>query len=189
MLEIIQVWDASALLWIQENLRNTFFDAVLPLYSTMGDAGLLWMALSALMLCFPKTRKAGLLALCAMALGLICNNLILKHLVARQRPWLVVENLLPLLEAPDPLSFPSGHTCAAFAAAGIWCRTLPGKGLRAIALLLAVLMGVSRLYVGVHFPTDVLAGMVVGLFCSWVVWRLALLVEKKRQLRRKTELD
>ena len=72
------------------------------------------------MLIFPKTRRAGLLALLAMALGFLCTNVVLKHLVARPRPWLVVEGLIHLVAEDDPHSFPSGHTCAAFAAASVW---------------------------------------------------------------------
>jgi undecaprenyl-diphosphatase len=104
-----------------------------------------------------------------MLLGLVFNNFLLKNLVARPRPWLTVPGLLPLMEPPDPNSFPSGHTCAAFAAAGIWMRTLPDRRLKAAAAAAAVLMGYSRVYVGVHYPTDVLAGMCIGLFCAWAV--------------------
>ena len=108
------------------------------------------------------------------AAGLLCTNVALKHLVGRARPWLSVEGLVPLVEEHDPNSFPSGHTCAAFAAASAWCRTLPRRWMKVTAVVLAALMGFSRLYVGVHFPSDVLAGMAVGLLCGWLaclLWR------------------
>lgn len=82
--------------------------------------------------------------------------------------------LVPLIAENDPNSFPSGHTCAAFAAAGAWCRTLPRRWMKRAAVALAALMGFSRLYVGVHFPSDVLAGLCVGLLSSalaWLLWR------------------
>ena len=164
--------DGGVLLWIQETLRCAVCNGILSVYTKLGDAGMLWIALSVLMLCFRKTRKAGLASLLAMLLGLLCTNVALKHLVGRDRPWLVVEGLIPLVAEHDPNSFPSGHTCAAFAAASAWCRTLPTRWMKITAVVLAALMGFSRLYVGVHFPTDVLAGMAVGLFCGWLAWVL-----------------
>ena len=164
--------DGGVLLWIQETLRCAVCNGILSVYTKLGDAGMLWIALSVLMLCFRKTRKAGLASLLAMLLGLLCTNVALKHLVGRARPWLSVEGLVPLVEEHDPNSFPSGHTCAAFAAAGIWFRTLPRKWMRWTAVALAALMGFSRLYVGVHFPSDVAVGCLVGLLCAWMAWRL-----------------
>lgn len=172
MLELIQGLDETVLLFIQEHLRLELLDGAMKAYTSLGDAGLLWIVLSLLMLCWRPTRRAGALALCAMALGLLCNNMVLKQLVSRPRPHVVVELLRPLLPAPDPDSFPSGHTCAAFAAAGIWLRTLPKRWMGWTAMVMAVLMGLSRLYVGVHFPTDVLVGGLVGTLCALMVWLL-----------------
>ena len=80
--------------------------------------------------------------------------------------------LLPLINEADPNSFPSGHTCAAFAAAMIFWRALPSQwlGVRCLLVVMAVCMGLSRLYVGVHYPSDVLAGALVGSLCAWTVW-------------------
>ena len=167
MLETIQIFDETALLWIQENLRG-LLDPVVEGYTTLGNTGLMWIVLSLAMLCWKPTRKAGVAALAAMVLGLLCTNVVLKHLVARTRPWLVVEGLTALVDEHDPNSFPSGHTSASFAAASAWCRTLPRRWMGVTAVVLAALMGFSRLYVGVHFPSDVLAGVLVGLFCGWL---------------------
>ena len=173
MLDALLSADGAALLWIQEFLRCGVLNPLLQVYTKLGDAGMLWIVLSVLLLCFPKTRRAGFLSLLAMLLGLLCTNVVLKHLVARPRPWLTVTGLVPLVAEHDPNSFPSGHTCAAFAAAGAWCRTLPSRWMKGLAAALAVLMGFSRLYVGVHFPSDVVAGCAVGLFCAWLAWKLA----------------
>lgn len=170
MLEWLLEVDGAVLLWIQEQVRCAFLSAWVPLYTHLGDAGLLWIVLSVGMLCHPKTRRAGVLSLLAMLAGLVCTNLVLKPLVSRERPWLVVEGLVYLVEEDDPNSFPSGHTCAAFAAACIWWRTLPKRWMGVAALVMAALMGFSRLYVGVHFPSDVLAGACVGCLCAWFVW-------------------
>ncbi len=176
MWNIIQAADAGALIFIQEHLRASLLTAVLIFYTTLGNNGLLWIGISLLLLCFKRTRTAGLLALVAMLLGLLCCNVALKNIVSRPRPYLSVESLLPLLAPPDPDSFPSGHTCAAFAAAGIWLRTLPSRFFRAAALVAAAVMGFSRMYVGLHYPTDVLAGMCIGLLCAFIIWHIYLKV-------------
>ena len=182
MLSVLQTLDGGALLWIQENLRG-LLDPIVEGYTTLGNTGLMWIVLSLAMLCWKPTRKAGVAALAAMVLGLLCTNVVLKHLVARPRPWLDVAGLVPLIQEPDPNSFPSGHTCAACAAASAWWRTLPRRWMRWTGLVLAVCMGLSRLYVGVHYPSDVIAGALVGLFCGWAAWKLLQLWEERRGSR------
>ncbi len=172
MLEYIQALDGAILLWIQEVLRLPVLDGFMALFTQLGNAGLVWVGISLALLLFPRTRRMGLWALVALLLGLLCTNVVLKHLVGRTRPWLVVEGLTHLVVENDPLSFPSGHTCAAFAAGSVWARFAERRWLKALCILQAVLMAFSRLYVGVHFPTDVLAGCAVGLFCGWLAWRL-----------------
>ncbi|WP_297234623.1 phosphatase PAP2 family protein [uncultured Flavonifractor sp.] len=162
--------DGGILLWLQDVVRNGILDPFFKVYTQLGNAGLLWIVLSLVLLCIPKTRKAGFVSLIAMLLGLLCTNVVLKHLVGRERPWLLLTELVPLVAEHDPNSFPSGHTCAAFAAASAWCRTLPRRWMKVVAVVMAALMGFSRLYVGVHFPTDVVAGMAVGLLCGWLAW-------------------
>ena len=144
MLEMLQGLDGGLLLAIQ-GLRLDWLNPVVECFTRLGNAGILWIVLSVLMLCWKPTRKAGLLALFSMLLGLLCTNVALKHLVGRERPWLHVAGLIPLVNEPDPNSFPSGHTCAAFAAGMIWVRTLPRRWMRGLAAVLAVCMGRSRL--------------------------------------------
>ena len=172
MLETLCRLEGPVLLWIQEAVRQPWLNPAVEAYTRLGNAGLLWIVLSLAMLCMPKTRKAGALALLAMVLGLLCTNVVLKHLVGRTRPWIDVAGLIPLVNEPDPNSFPSGHTCAAFAAGLSWARALPRRWMGAAAVLLAVCMGLSRLYVGVHYPTDVLAGAAVGSLCAWAAWKI-----------------
>lgn len=173
--------DGGALLWIQEHLRGTVQDAVLCFYTQLGNAGLLFIAMALLMLCFRRTRKAGFAALTALAVGFVCTNLVLKNLLARPRPWLDVPGLAALVTENDPNSFPSGHTTAAFAFAGALWRTAPSRWMKWTALAAAVVMGWSRLYVGVHYPSDVLTGMAVGLLAGWLAYRICEKV--KRVLR------
>ena len=107
--------DGGLLLAIQE-LHQPWLDPIVSGFTKLGDMGLWWIVLSLGMLCWRPTRKAGALALAALVLGSLCTNVFLKHLVARPRPWLSLP-LVPLVAERDPNSFPSGHTCAAFAAA------------------------------------------------------------------------
>ncbi len=157
--------DGGILLWIQEFLRRDWLTPVVAFFTHLGDHGLVWIALCLLLLCFKKTRKAGVAGAIALIFSLLLTNGVLKHLVGRTRPWIDVAGLVALVREPDPNSFPSGHTSAAFAAAVAWWRTLPWRW-GAVALAAAVLMGLSRLYVGVHYPTDVLCGVAVGCLCG-----------------------
>ena len=162
-------WEGGILLWLQQ-LRAPVADAFFVWYTRLGNTGLVWIALSLLLLLFRRTRKTGVLALLAMLLGFVCCNLTLKPLVARLRPWLVVEGLQALVAEHDPHSFPSGHSCAAFAAACVWCRGLSRRWLQIAVIAAAALMAFSRLYVGVHFPSDVLVGVLLGSGCAWAAW-------------------
>ena len=178
MSEIIQNWDETILRQIADNLRQPVLDIFMIFYTNLGNSGLIFIAAAIVMLLFRRTRRAGAAAGVAMVLGLLITNLTIKPLVARLRPWIVMEGFQTLVTSSDMNSFPSGHTCAAFAFAAAVCAVLPQKWAKAAALIAAALMGFSRLYVGVHFPTDVLAGAAIGAICgaagAWIVravWR------------------
>lgn len=173
MPDIIQQFDEQALVWIAQNIRCAVLNPFMELYTQLGNTGMLFIVLGVLMLFFRPTRKAGFSALCAMLIGLIVVNFTIKPLVSRPRPWLVIENFVNLVPEHDPNSFPSGHTNAAFAFALAVCMSAPTRWMKVTAVCMAVVMGLSRLYVGVHFPSDVLAGAVIGSLCglagAWVV--------------------
>ena len=169
MLDSLLQLDGQLLMAIQ-NLHQPWLDPVVSVYTKLGDAGIMFIALSVGFLVCKPTRKAGIVALMAMVLGLLVTNVTIKPLVERARPWTVLP-IVPLVTEKDPNSFPSGHTCAAFAAGMSWLWALPGRW-RWFALVLAVCMGLSRLYVGVHYPSDVLAGAAVGTLCAWAVRRM-----------------
>ena len=176
MFEMIQQVDERALRWIAECLRTPFLDKVMVVYTFLGNGGWAFVVAGVLLAVLRKTRKAGAASLAGMLLGLLVTNLTLKPLVARLRPWVVMEEFAALVTSSDLNSFPSGHTCAAFAFAVALAVTLPQKWAKAAALIAAALMGFSRLYVGVHFPTDVLAGAVIGAACGllggWFIKRI-----------------
>lgn len=176
MISTFQSIDVGVLMAVQD-LRSSALDPLVQTYTSLGNYGVLWLVLSGCLLCGERTRLAGVLAIAAMLLGLIWTNLILKPLVTRPRPWLHVEGLVPLIQEWDPNSFPSGHTCAAFASAMIFWRAMPETWtwVKILTVSMAVLMGLSRLYVGVHYPSDILAGALVGFACAEFVWRIYLM--------------
>ena len=173
MPNFIQQFDEQALVWIAEHLRCGLLDPLMKLYTQLGNSGMLFIVLGLVLLLFKPTRKAGFSALCAMLIGLVVVNFTIKPLVARDRPWLVIEDFVNPVPEHDPKSVPSGHTNAAFAFALAVCVSAQKKWLKVAAVCAAVVMGLSRLYVGVHFPSDVLVGAVIGSLCgllgAWVV--------------------
>lgn len=173
--------DGGFLLWVQEFIRQAWLDPVVSFYTKLGDAGIMWIAVCLALLIFPKTRRAGFCGAIALVLSLLCTNVVLKNIFTRTRPWLVVEGLTAMVAEHDPNSFPSGHTSASFAAATALWRVLPRRWGWA-ALTAAALMGLSRLYVGVHFPSDVIVGVLVGCFCGWAAFKLLKLAEEKTRV-------
>lgn len=160
--------------FIQSNLRCGIMDSVMTFITGLGDGGKIWIACTILLLLIPRTRKAGLTMGIALALEIVCCNVILKPFVARIRPCDVNTAVQLLIERPLDYSFPSGHTASSFAAvsAGAWetqsNRLSFLKKLWIPAAILAGLIGFSRLYLYVHYPTDVLAGALIGIMIGWI---------------------
>ena len=167
-------WEFFVLYFLQQ-LHNPVMDSVMVFFTKMGNICMPWLAIAAVMLCFKKLRPCGI----AIILSLLCKellgNMLLKNLVARQRPcW--IDTTIPLLvSSPSSFSFPSGHTFDGFAASV--SVFLYNKKLGIAAIVVAAIIAFSRLYLFVHFPTDVLASVVLGTFVAVVVHHF---VEKYR---------
>ena len=157
-------FDLPILDWIQANLQSGFMDKFMPFITVFGDAGIFWMIWAAVLVIFPKTRKIGLGMAFAMVMGLIVCNITLKPLVARIRPYDLQAELgvaIKLLcEAQHDFSFPSGHTIASFEAAVVLVKYSKKMGIP--AMILAVLISFSRMYLYVHYPTDVIVSVILG---------------------------
>lgn len=179
-MEWLMSLDGDILLFIQENLRNGILTPIFTAITTLGNSGIIWVIFSLLLLIPKRTRKAGVMSLLALLVSLLINNMTLKNLVARIRPYDAIEGLVPLIRRPWDYSFPSGHTGSSFASAWVLFRRLPRRfGIP--ALILAGLIGVSRLYLGVHYPTDVLFGAASGIFSGMVAEALVNMVWKKAE--------
>ena len=149
----------------------------------LGEKGIFWISIGVILLFFKKTRKCGLFMLISMMLGLIFGNGLLKNLVARQRPCWIDDTINLLVANPKDFSFPSGHTLASFEAA--ITILLFDKRWGIVAIITAFLIGISRLYLFVHFPTDVLAGAVLGTIIAVTVYHLGNKIEKKISEKKK----
>ena len=159
-------FDLPILDWIAAHLWNPVLDAVMPIITLLGDAGIFWIACAVVMLFIPKLRKTGLAMGAALVIGLLVCNVTLKPLVGRIRPYdYQLEHLgneiKLLIDAQHDFSFPSGHTIASFEAATV--LMINNKKLGIPAMILAVLIAFSRLYLYVHYPTDVLTSVVLGI--------------------------
>ena len=169
-LQSVQNLDGEILLQIQQHLRTDMLTPLMKFVTFLGNGGWFWILCAVVLLAIPKTRKTGYAAVLSLIFGVIVTNLLLKNIVARPRPFAEIEALIPLIAKPTDFSFPSGHTTASFAVALVMLRMLPKK-IGIPAVVLAALVAFSRLYLGVHYPTDVLAGFVVALMGSTVaVW-------------------
>ena len=168
-------------------LRTPVLDGVMRFFTHLGDSGFIWLVLTALLLAFRRTRRAGWVLAAALLFDAVLCNILLKPMVGRIRPCDILTEVELLIPRPEDFSFPSGHTCAAFAFAVALCMTQPQRWAKGAALALAALMGFSRLYVGVHFPSDVLAGAVIGSLCGllagWMVPRFLAWVRSRRSGR------
>lgn len=180
MLHILSELDSGILLWIQEYLRNPVLTPVLKVITTLGNGGAIWILLTLLILMLPKTRKVGCMMAAALLGTLLINNILLKNLVARIRPYEVIEGLTYLVQRPSEFSFPSGHAGSSFAAACIMLRRLP-KCYGIPAFVLAIVISLSRLYVGVHYPSDVLFGAISGILISYAAEMIVEQIGKKER--------
>lgn len=171
-------FDLGVFQWIQ-SIQNGFLDVLMVGVTTLGNAGAIFIILGLTLLFTKKYRKAGLAVLVALIVMLLCNDLFLKEFFARVRPFNLFESnpqkyavwgteyVFPeLVHKPSSFSFPSGHTASAFAAATalLWHSRKWGIP----TMIFAAFMGFSRIYVQVHYCTDVIGGIISGAICGLI---------------------
>ncbi len=147
--------------FIQEHLSCGFLDKFMVLITRLADDGICWIVLAIMLLCFGQTRKMGITLSVALLLGLVIGNLGLKNLFARTRPYDVNTSIVPLVEKLSDYSFPSGHTRCCFESG--MALYLFDKRWGKAAFVLGGFIAFSRLYLYVHYPTDIIGGVILGL--------------------------
>lgn len=169
---MITTIDFRILNLIQRKMRCRFLDYIMPKISMAGNFGIIWILSAVLFLLSKKYEYMGEQILCGLILGVIIGNVILKHLFSRVRPFQVDNTKQLLIKAPMDFSFPSGHTLSSVISVCILLHTNVVFGI--IAAVLCLLMLFSRMYLFVHYPSDILGGIVLGIIISEIVLRLNL---------------
>lgn len=183
--------DAAIYTWV-DGIMNPTLNAIMTFITHLGDTpGIIWFVIGICLLIPRKTRKLGVLLFAGLAFSSIINNLVLKELIDRPRPyilwdekpevWLRAEYTYEwpeLIKKSESASFPSGHTSTSIGAAFamlLGCFNKENKKYLVVgipAIIIAFLIGFSRIYVHVHYPTDVIAGAIVGLVTGFIAFLL-----------------
>ena len=176
--------DIQWFFFVNQSIHNAFFNVFMPIVSNSGEDGLIWLFVALLLyLSGPKTRRTSFLMLVALFISFVVGEEVLKHIFQRPRPFLSLEGVNLLIAPSGSFSFPSGHAANAFAASLVVARKVPR--LAWPVLLLAVIMAFSRVYVGVHYPLDILGGALLGALCARFVLGLeASVYRSSRKTRR-----
>jgi len=178
------------------NIKNDFLDIIVPFVTSLGNGGFIWILLTIVLLSVKKTRKTGCYMVISLLLSLIVCNLTLKPVIARPRPFEIHKDILLLIKTPSDFSFPSGHTSSSFAAATAFLmgnintyngkKYLSNKKWVFALLFLATLIALSRLYLYVHFPSDVFAALLLGILFGSVSPKIFNYIYSKTENRKES---
>lgn len=189
------LFDGNLLIGIQEHLNADWLTPIMKFITMFGEGGIFWIAVCLSLLLFKRTRRLGIICSVSLAFTFICCNLLIKPAVDRTRPWVMFTEVVRYLEPPGDASFPSGHSANAMGPA--WAMFIaslpihskdysevPCLGWRGVgadpkivhrfgiaAVILALLIGLSRLYLGMHYPSDVIVGLMLGMTCATVMFQ------------------
>ena len=178
MSEIVLQWDWNILHAIAD-MRCAFLDVLLPFFSKLGDAGLIWIIIGVALLFTRRYRKTGIAVLLGLLAGVLIGNAALKNLIARPRPCWLQPEMLHLVANPADYSFPSGHTLSSAVAAAALTRGERRFGFAAIPL--AGLIAFSRRYLFVHLPSDILCGAILGAAIGYFVFEIVKRLKSKKE--------
>ena len=169
MIDYITQIDFNILYWIQENLKCAFLDFLMPLVGTMQDLGIFWICIGLALMIPKKTRYCGMAVLIAMLVDTIMLEYGAKFIFTRVRPCNLVNDVDMLIPKPNSYSFPSNHSASAFAAAVAVAMTVKSKVGIASGFVVSSLIAFSRVYCFVHYPSDVIVGVIAGSLIGFVV--------------------
>lgn len=169
--------DYAILEWFL-SLQNDLLTPILRFITYLGEAGAIWIVIGVIFTIWKTTRWIGITMLLALIFTLIVGNLTLKPLIARPRPNWIHPEVELLIKNPTDYSFPSGHAMSSFAAATaawLWNRKIGW-----IMIIGAMIMAFTRLYFFVHYPTDILAGMMIGIVLANLAYAIVKRIPKRR---------
>ncbi len=152
--------DKKVIEFLQDNFQSDFLDRIMPRISSMANIGIIWILIACIMLISNKYKETGKILIKALLVSTFVCNLILKPFIGRDRPFEANDDVEARIKEPTDSSFPSGHTMASFVAAMVIFCASPVLGI--MAFILAFMIGLSRLYLLVHYPSDVFLGSVFG---------------------------
>lgn len=161
--------DYAIMNFVQQNLHTAFTDVFFPIVTMLGNHGLVWLCLIAALLLTKKYRRCGGMLLLTLAATFLLGEFILKPIIARPRPFVDNPNVLLLIPPPSGYSCPSNHSSSSFAVATMLCFHHKKAGIA--ALVLAFLIAFSRIFLFVHYPTDVIFGAILGILCSVLLYK------------------
>ena len=168
MFDFIQNIDISVIEKIyslQHNLNSELFNKIMIFFTILGDNGMIWIAVALILFLNRKYRKIGLFSIISLIICALAVNVILKPLIHRPRPFSKLADIVLLIKAPKDFSFPSGHTAASFVMVYIFFRHI--KKFFVPVFITGILIAFSRMYLSVHFPSDIIAGIIIGIFSGY----------------------
>ncbi len=168
----------KALTWVHENMSGEILDTIMKFITYSGDYAAVWIILSAVLLIRRPTREIGIVMFFAVLIGFVLNDLMIKPLIERPRPFIDNPSLSLIISPPGGYSFASGHTVKAFAAAFVIC--IYNRKYGTVFLVYAMLMGFSRVYLMIHYPSDVITGAMIGILCAVVAYSVMKYYKKRR---------
>lgn len=170
MLGFLKKIDNIILKWINVKLRNKTFDKIMPIITSIGNLGIVWIVISVLLMTRKNYRVLGQMIITALIITTIIGEGIIKNIVKRKRPFYGENDKELLITKPITYSFPSGHTASSFAVATVFIKTDNAASFEIV--LLASLIAFSRVYLGVHYPSDVIGGGIIGVICGLITFLL-----------------
>lgn len=177
-------FELSILDFIQNSCRSGIMDHLMVFITHLGDLGIVWIIAALALVLKGGERKIAFAIVVGIVFAAVIGGLVLKPLVARHRPCDIDLAVQLLISRPTDFSFPSGHTAASFVAVSVLC--IARSRWRVPAAVLAVLIALSRLYLFVHYPTDVLAGALLGILSGWLAWQMCSFTLDRLSSRGKT---
>lgn len=166
MIEFILSVDKTIIQLVHKYIQNPFLDKIIPFITSLGNMGLIWILICIAFLISKNYKKAGVLAIYSLIISTLLGELFLKNLIARPRPFMEISNINLLIARPSSYSFPSGHTGSSFAAAFAFIKMIDNRKIVMPLVFLACIVAFSRLYLMVHYPTDIIAGIILGLISA-----------------------